>query len=88
MAAANSEKIDKTGMVGEDGDGGEGFQFQFGTCHRHNTYIHDLSKLLSPSLSHSLQTSQFKIESWPLNREVTTTHLGLQSAAGGPFGLQ
>ena len=54
MAAANSEKIDKTGMVGKDGDGGEGSQFQFGTCHRTqyiHTYIHDLSKLLSLSLS-------------------------------------
>ena len=52
MAAANSEKIDKTGMVGEDGDGGEVSQFQFGTCHRtQHIHIYMTSLSFYPSLS-------------------------------------
>lgn len=56
MAAANSEKIDKTGMVGKDGDGGEGSQFQFGTCHRaQHIHTYMTSTSLSPPTDLTVQ---------------------------------
>lgn len=79
-ARCNSEKIDNWDCE-DGGDGGEGSQFQFGTA-TGAQHSHLLSR--STSLPLSQKTSQVKIETCPLNREVTTTRTVYSPGAHQP----